>query len=95
MHDVWISSMMISGNKSVIDVSGIIIIGLIYDYDECHSEQKKVLKIINWSISKCTKNARAFIGIVVYYHIFITDFAIITISYFYIISERICDLIEL
>ena len=77
MHDTWSVGLMISGTKCAIDVSGIIIVGIICDYDGRHSEQRKIAKIIAWRVPQSTKDARAFIDIVGYYRIFIISFAII------------------
>ena len=89
MHDVWASGMTVSGNKSAIGVPGITIVGMVCDYDGRHPEQKKVLKIINWPVPKRTKDARAFIGIVVYYRIFIAGFAIIAAPIFILFRKNV------
>ena len=89
MHDVWALGMTISGSKSAIGVPGITIVGLVCDYDGCHPEQKKVLKIINWPVPECTKDAHAFIRIVVYYHIFIAGFSIIAASIFSLFRKNV------
>ncbi len=89
MHDVWASGMTISGTKSAIGVPGITIVGMVCDYDGCHPEQKKLKKIVDRPEPWSTRDARMFIGIVVYYHIFIAGFG----PYFYFISEKMYDLI--
>src|SRR5947207_5902824 len=60
MHDVWSARLKISGEKSTIAVSGIIIVGMVCDYDGRHPEQKKVQKIVDRPVPESTKDARAF-----------------------------------
>jgi hypothetical protein len=82
MHDVWRSGMTISGAKSAIGMAGINIVGMICDANGRRPEERKVRKILNWSSPKSTKDARAFIGVCVYYRIFIISFSIIAAPIF-------------
>src|SRR5205814_10394427 len=82
MQDVWTSGMTISGRKSAIAMPGITIVGMVCDFNGRHPEQKKVQKIINWPTPQSVKEARGFIGLVVYYRIFITGFATIAAPIF-------------
>jgi hypothetical protein len=66
---------------------GIVIVGVVCDYDGRKPECKKVQKILDWPTPRNIKDARAFIGLVVYYRIFIVGFAIIAEPYFYAVSE--------
>ena len=50
---------------------------MVYDGDGRHSERKKVRKILNWPAPRSIRDARAFIGICVYYRIFIVRFSLI------------------
>ena len=65
----------IAGAKSQFCRVGLKIVGYICDADGCHPDTFKVLKILDWP--KCTDvtSARAFMGICVYYRIWIKDFA--------------------
>ena len=76
MRDAWVAGLTISGTKCAIGVPGITIVGMVCDYDGRHPEQKKVQKIVDWPTPESIKDARAFIGIVVYYRIFIQGFAV-------------------
>jgi hypothetical protein len=76
MRDAWIAGLTISGTKGAIGVPGITIVGMVCDYDGRHPEQKKVQKIVDWPTPKSIKEARGFIGIVVYYRIFVIGFAV-------------------
>src|SRR5947207_14037857 len=89
MSDVWTAGLTISGVKSTIGVPGITIVGLVCDYDGRHPEQKKVQKIIDWPVPESTRDARAFIGLVVYYRIFIAGFAIIAAPIFILFRKDV------
>ena len=75
MRDVWTSGMTISGRKTAIAMPGITIVGMVCDFDGRHPENKKVQKIVDWPAPRTVKEARGFIGLVVYYGIFISSFA--------------------
>jgi hypothetical protein len=75
LHDAWIAGLTISGLKSAIGMPGVNIVGMICDQDGRHPEDKKVKKIMDWPKPRDLKQARAFLGIVVYYRIFIHGFA--------------------
>ena len=62
---------------------------MVDDYDGCHPKEKKVQKIIDWPVSESTKDARAFIGLVVYYHIFIAGFAVIAAPIFILFRKNV------
>jgi hypothetical protein len=47
-----------------------------------YPELKKITKIVNWPVPCSTKDARAFIGVCVYYRIFIISFSIIAAPIF-------------
>ena len=82
MYDIWRSEMIISNVKSMIDITDINIVEMMCDVHEHRLEKRKIQKILNWSISKSTKNICAFIDIYVYYWIFIYTFSTIAISIF-------------
>ena len=81
--------MTISGEKTAIAMPGITIVEMVCDYDGRHSEQKNVLKIINWPVPESTKDARSFIGLVVYYRIFIAGFASIAAPIYVLFRKNI------
>jgi len=89
MHDAWSAGLTISGEKVAIGVPGITIVGMVCDYDGRHPEQKKVQKIVDWPLPQCTKDARAFIGLVVYYRIFIVGFAIVAAPIFVLFRKNV------
>jgi len=77
LHNAWIAELTISGFKSAIGMPGIVIVGMVCDFDGRHPEDKKVQKILDWPAPRTLKQARGFVGIVVYYRIFIQGFAIV------------------
>jgi len=89
MRDVWASGMTISSTKSAIGVPGITIVGMVCDSEGRHPEEKKTKKIIDWPVPTCTKDTRAFIGIIVYYCIFIAGFAIIAAPIFVLFRKNV------
>ena len=74
---IELSGAKLSGEKSQFCQLGIIIVGFACNYEGRHSEAAKVEKIINWPACWNITEARAFIGVCVYYHIWIKDFAVI------------------
>ena len=82
MRDYWIAGLTISGTKSVIGMSGIEIVGFLCDQDGRRPEPRKVQRILDWPVPGSTRDARAFIGVIVYYRIFILDFAIVAAPIF-------------
>jgi hypothetical protein len=74
--------MTISGAKTAIEMPGVTIVGMVCDSDGRHPERMKVQKILDWPMPQTTKEARGFIGIVVYYRIFIAGFATIAAPIF-------------
>ena len=65
------------------------IVGFLCDYDGRRPEYKKIQKIIDWLTPRSIKDARAFIGIVVYYRIFIIDFSIIAAPIFQLFRKGV------
>jgi hypothetical protein len=77
LHDAWIAGLTISGLESEIGMPGIKVVGMICDCEERRPEQKKMQKILDWQAHRGLKEARGFVGIVVYYRIFIQNFSVI------------------
>jgi hypothetical protein len=78
IRDIWHSGLTISGTKTRLTMPGITIVGMIYDFNGRHPDARKVQKILDWPIPRSVKDARGFIGIYVYYRIFIYEFSVIT-----------------
>ena len=77
LRALWLSGLTVSGYKLAIGMPGIDVVGVICDYDGRRPEQKKVQKILDWPIPSSVTEARAFIGLCVYYRIFVEGFSII------------------
>lgn len=65
----------ISGAKSQFAMEGLKMVGYVCDGQGKHPETTKVLKVLDWPIPIDLTEARAFIGICVYYRIWIKNFA--------------------
>jgi hypothetical protein len=82
MRATWCSGMMISGAKSCIGMPGITIVGMVCDAEGRHLEQKKVQKIVDWPVPRNVKEVRGFVGIAVYFRIFMANFSVIAAPIF-------------
>ena len=67
----------ISGAKSQFCMSGIRVVGFICDSLGRHPDTSKVIKIVEWAPPNDVTEARAFIGVVVYYRVFVKNFSLI------------------
>jgi hypothetical protein len=67
----------IAGGKSQFCFAGMRIVGFVCDINGRHPDTAKVIKILEWERCDDVSEARAFIGICVYYRIFVPEFAIV------------------
>src|SRR6204780_2435826 len=89
MEDMWKSGLTISGFKCAIGMPGIRIVGMICDSEGRGPEEGKVAKILDWPVPLNTTEARGFIGLAVYYRIFIPQFSIIAAPIFWLFRKGI------
>jgi hypothetical protein len=82
MRDIWDSGLTVSGKKLTLGMPGIVIVGLVCDAEGRHPEPKKVQKIVDWPTPQNVRDARGFVGICVYYRIFIEGFSTIAAPIF-------------
>jgi hypothetical protein len=75
MHDCWHAGLTISGAKSAIAMPGIEIVGFLCDKDGRRPIKKGIQKILDWPTPMSIKEARGFVGVMIYYRIFIAGFA--------------------
>ena len=68
---------MISGPKSAIICEGLRIVAFVCDSEGRHPDMEKVRKIVEWPACRSITEARAFIGICVYYRAWIQDFSVV------------------
>jgi len=82
MRQCWTAGLMISSEKCAIAMPGITIVGYVSDQDGRRPEPKTTQRINDWSTPRSIKEARAFIGIAVFYWIFIEGFCLIAAPIF-------------
>ena len=75
--DIERSGCTIAGGKSQFCMSGIKIVGYVCDADGRHPDTAKVIKILQWKTPTDRSEVRGFLGVCVYYRIWILDFAIV------------------
>ena len=75
LADLERAGVTIAGAKSQFCRAGLKIVGYICDADGRHPDTSKVLKILDWPDCTDISSARAFMGVCVYYQIWIKDFA--------------------
>jgi ribonuclease HI len=82
MAQCWTAGLTISGDKCLIAMPGITIVGYVCDQGGRRPEPKTTQRIQAWPTPRSIKEARAFIGIAVYYRIFIKVFSLIAAPIF-------------
>ena len=76
LGDIWRSGLTISGKKSAFAMPAITIVGMLCTADGRQPDRKKVQKILDWPTPRSVREARGFIGICVYYRIFVRGFSV-------------------
>ena len=79
----------ISGAKLQFYIPEIRIVGFIYDVLGRYFNIFKVIKIVEWPSPNNISEIRAFIGIVIYYKIFVKNFAFIITLIYVLMRKRI------
>ena len=74
LADIERAGATISGHKSVLIAEGIKVVAYVCDSNGRHPDTEKVKKILDWPPCKSVTEAKAFIGLCVYYRIWIKDF---------------------
>src|SRR5579859_5121850 len=67
---------------------GITIVGMVCDSEGRRPERKNVQKIVDWPALRNVKEARGFVGIAVYYRIFIANFSVIAAPIFRLFGKN-------
>ena len=78
LFSLEVVSMTIVPLKSQFCVPIIKVVSFIYDFEEWYLEKAKIIKILNWPLCVNTHEAQSFIGVVIYYCMWIEGFAVIT-----------------
>lgn len=81
------SGFTVSGEKSQFCVAGIKIVGFICDADGRHPSSTKVIKILEWGPCTDVTSVRAFLGVAVYFRVWIEHFAIIARPLFALLKK--------
>ena len=79
----------VSGEKSQFCLRGLKMVGFIYDTDGKHPESLKVIKILEWTRCDTQRDVRVFLGICVYYRVFIENFATISEPLFCLLRKEV------
>jgi ribonuclease HI len=87
MRQCWTAGLTISGHKCAIGMPGITIVGYVCDQDGRRPEPRTTQRIQAWPTPRSIKEARAFIGISVYYRIFIKDFSLLAAPIFQLFKK--------
>ena len=77
LADIERSGATISGEKSQFCMEGIKIVGFVCDARGRSPESAKIAKVVDWEPCHDLAGARAFIGLCVYYRIWVKDFTIV------------------
>jgi hypothetical protein len=77
LADIARAGATVSGAKFEFCKERVTVVGYQLSSDGRHPSDKKVAAILQWQEPKSVKNARAFLGVCVYYRLWIRDFAII------------------
>jgi hypothetical protein len=97
-HIIWIDGVLadlertgytILGAKSQFCMSGLRVIGFIYDILGRHPDTSKMIKIMEWPSPNDIAEVRAFIKITIYYKVFIKNFTVIATSIYSLIRKGI------
>jgi len=75
--------------KSQFCIDRISIVGFVYGAKGQSLDSAKVIKILEWKPCTDVSKARAFIGVCVYYRIWIKDFSVITELIYYLFKKGV------
>ena len=89
LADVERSGAIISGEKSQFCMAGIKIVGFVCDARGRLPESAKVAKVVEWGLCTDLAAARAFIGLCVYYRIWVKDFATVAAPIYRLFRRKV------
>jgi hypothetical protein len=89
LADLERAGVTISAEKSKFCMKGMKVVGYVCDADGRHPDASKVIKILEWQEPGNITEARAFIGVCVYYRIWIPDFAQIAAPIYYLFKVNV------
>ncbi len=88
LADLERAEVTISGAKSQFCRAGIKIVGYICNAAGRHPDTSKVLKILDWPKCTDTTSTRAFLGVYVYYWIWIRNFAEVASPIYHLLKKN-------
>jgi hypothetical protein len=88
LADIERAGATISGHKSDFGFDSMIVVGYQVDKYGQHPDQKKIDKIMRWPPCRDSKEVRIFLGICVYYRIWIKGFAMIANPLFLLLRKN-------
>jgi Integrase zinc binding domain/RNase H-like domain found in reverse transcriptase/Reverse transcriptase (RNA-dependent DNA polymerase) len=89
LADIERSGTTIAAEKSKFCMAGLKVVGFVCDADGRHPDKAKVVKILEWPDCRNVTEARAFMGICVYYRIWIREFSIIALPIFVLFRKDV------
>lgn len=89
LYSLELAGLTISAVKSQIAVPGIVIVGYYCDIEGRHPLTSKVIKILEWPAPMNITEVRAFVGVCVYYRIWISWFAVIAGPLYYLLRRGV------
>ena len=87
--DIERSGATISGMKSEFCKDRLKAVGFIYDDRGRHPVPEKIAKVHEWKACKTPKEIRAFLGLCVYYRVWIKDFSIVANPMYHVLKKNV------
>lgn len=84
-----LAGLTMSGEKSQFCAEGLKMVGFVIDGDGRHPDVEKISKIVNWPACKNVTEVRAFLGICVYYRVFVVCFAILSAPLYKLLEKDV------
>jgi hypothetical protein len=89
LADIERAGCTISGEKSQFCCEGLRVVGFVCDVEGRHPDTAKVIKILDWPPCQDAAGARGFIGICVFYRVFIAGFALIAQPIYALLKKNV------
>jgi hypothetical protein len=89
LADAERAGLTVAGGKSQWLKSGVKIVGFVCDIDGRRPDERKVAKVIEWPACTSPKETREFLGLVIYYRIWVKGFAMVTAPLYYLLKKDV------
>ena len=70
-------------------MAGIRVVGYLYDIEGRHPDTAKVIKILKWLYCDSVTEARVFLGVYIYFRIWILGFVIVAALIYYLCRKNV------